>query len=88
MPFALGFLTGINVCPPFLTGLVVVLDLGSALSGAVFFAAFFAATSLYLLPALGVWPWLSSARAQGVGRLALFLAGLWYLFQAAALPWR
>jgi sulfite exporter TauE/SafE len=88
VPFALGFLTGINVCPPFLTGLVVVLDLGNALGGAAFFAAFFAATSLYLLPILGVWPWLSSARAQSVGRAALFLAGLWYLVQAAVLPWR
>ncbi|MBI5238857.1 MAG: sulfite exporter TauE/SafE family protein [Elusimicrobia bacterium] len=88
VPFALGFLTGINVCPPFLTGLVVVLALGSAFSGAAFFAAFFAATSLYLLPVLGVWPWLSSSRARAAGRLALALAGLWYLHLAASLPWR
>jgi len=85
VPFCLGILTGINVCPPFLTGLVVTLSLGSALSGAAFFAAFFFATSLYLLPVLGVWPWLSSVRARSFGRIALFLAGLWYLFQALAL---
>jgi len=88
VPLVLGFLTGINVCPPFLTGMVAVLALGSAPGGAAFFAAFFAATSFYLLPVLGVWPWLSSARAQAVGRAALLLAGLWYLVQAAMLPWR
>jgi sulfite exporter TauE/SafE len=88
VPFAMGFLTGINVCPPFLTGMVVVLAMGSAASGAAFFTAFFFSTSLYLLPVLGVWPWLSSARARSVGRWALFMAGGWYLAQAARLPWR
>jgi sulfite exporter TauE/SafE len=88
LPFAMGFFTGINVCPPFLTGMVVVLALGSAAGGAAFFTAFFAATSLYLLPVLGVWPWLSSARARSVGRWTLLLAGVWYLVQAVRLPWR
>jgi sulfite exporter TauE/SafE len=87
-PFAMGLLTGINVCPPFLTGMVVVLALGGAADGAAFFAAFFAATSLYLLPVLGVWPWLSNAWARSVGRWALLLTGVWYLAQAARLPWR
>jgi len=85
VPLGLGFLTGINICPPFLTGLVASLALGSAWSGAAFFAAFFAATSLYLLPVLGVWPWLSSGRSRQLGRIALFLAGLWYLARAAVL---
>jgi len=84
VPFGLGFLTGINVCPPFLTGMVVACDLGSAGGGAAFFAAFFAATSLYILPVLGVWPWLSSAKVRNLGRWALGLAGLWYLVQAVA----
>jgi sulfite exporter TauE/SafE len=88
MPLAMGFLTGINVCPPFLTGMVVVLAMGRAAAGAAFFTAFFAATSLYLLPVLGVWPWLSSARARSVGRWVLLLAGAWYLIAAARLPWR
>ena len=88
LPFAMGFLTGINVCPPFLTGMVVVLAIGSAAGGVAFFMAFFAATSLYLLPVLGVWPWLSHLRARSIGRWALGLAGVWYLAQAARLPWR
>ena len=82
VPFALGFLTGINVCPPFFTGMVVVLDLGRVWDGAAFFAAFFLSTSLYLLPVMGIWPWLSSARLRSLGRAALALAGLWYAGQA------
>ena len=84
VPFTLGFLTGINVCPPFVTGLLRALSLGSALGGGAFFASFFVSTSLYLLPVLGVWPWLSSERAQDIGRMALLLAGIWYLAQASA----
>ncbi|HAM35009.1 MAG TPA: hypothetical protein DEB40_07370 [Elusimicrobia bacterium] len=85
MPFTLGLLTGINVCPPFVIGLMRALILGSAWAGGVFFGAFFVATSLYLLPVLGIWPWLSSSWARIAGRAALVLAGLWYLFQAANL---
>ncbi len=79
VPFWLGFLTGINICPPFLTGMVVVLELGSVWGGAAFFTAFFAATSLFLLPVLGVCPWLSSAWVRVAGRIAMAVAGLWYL---------
>jgi len=85
MPFCLGLLAGINICPPFLAGLAVSLALGSAWAGAAFFAAFFLATSLYLLPVMGIWPWLSHARARSAGRAALLLAGLWYLVQALKL---
>ncbi|MFA6003192.1 MAG: sulfite exporter TauE/SafE family protein [Elusimicrobiota bacterium] len=82
LPFWLGLMTGLNVCPPFLTGLVVVLTLGSALSGLAFFGTFFMATSLYVLPVLGVWPWLAHARVRAFGRWALFAAGAWYLYLA------
>lgn len=51
-PLALGFLTGLNVCPPFLLAMSVCLaDGDSPLYGAVFFFAFFVASSLYMVPA-------------------------------------
>ena len=84
-PLALGLLTGANICPPFVAGLTAVLSLGSGAAGAIFFAAFFAATSLYLLPALGVCPWLSSPRARLAGRAGLMVAGAWYLAAAVRL---
>ncbi|WP_415712688.1 sulfite exporter TauE/SafE family protein [Maridesulfovibrio sp.] len=47
-----GFLTGINVCPPFLLAVGAGLRTGSMLNGTLFFLLFFLATSLYMLPFL------------------------------------
>ncbi len=49
-PAALGFLAGINLCPPFLLAIVTVADIGGVLSGILFFLLFFLATSIYLMP--------------------------------------
>lgn len=48
----LGFLAGINICPPFLLAITNAFDLGSALYGMLFFFIFFIATSIYLVPFL------------------------------------
>jgi len=78
LPFALGFVLGINLCPPFAAGLVRVLALGSAFLGTVYFAAFFVGTSLYLLPVAVSFPFLSQKRLRFIGALAGALAGLWF----------
>lgn len=49
-PLAMGFLMGINICPPFLMSLAYVFTLHSAVKGIIYFVVFFIATSLYLLP--------------------------------------
>jgi sulfite exporter TauE/SafE len=49
---ALGFLAGINLCPPFLLAVTTVMDMGGAFRGALFFFVFFLATSVYLVPML------------------------------------
>ncbi|MDD5656817.1 MAG: sulfite exporter TauE/SafE family protein [Elusimicrobia bacterium] len=87
---ALGFLTGAGLCPALLAALTAVLASDGPGRGALFFAAFFAATSLYLLPVLGVWPWLSSPRVRLAGRLGLAAAGLWRLAAAGGMVglWR
>jgi hypothetical protein len=48
-PIAFGFLTGINVCPPFLLAISYTLGLGSMGKGALLFGGFFLATSAYLV---------------------------------------
>ena len=79
-PLAFGFLTGISVCPPFLLALAAALSAGGSLEGMILFAAFFAGTSIYLLPLvpfglLGRW---ESPRL--IGRMAGALsAGLFAL---------
>ena len=51
-PALLGFLMGVNVCPPFLLSLAYVVTLHDTLKGVVYFLVFFLATSIYLLPLL------------------------------------
>ncbi|MDA8243636.1 MAG: sulfite exporter TauE/SafE family protein [Elusimicrobia bacterium] len=77
LPLALGFVTGINVCPPFAAGLVRLLELADLLKGAAYFCGFFAATSLFISPVLLGTPWIGR-RANEIGRLTLLIAGIWY----------
>jgi sulfite exporter TauE/SafE len=49
-PLGMGFLMGINLCPPFLMSIAYVFTLHSALKGMVYFLVFFAATTVYFIP--------------------------------------
>jgi len=49
-PLLMGFLMGINICPPFLMSLAYVFTLHSALRGIIYFLMFFLGTTLYFLP--------------------------------------
>jgi sulfite exporter TauE/SafE len=79
-----GFLAGINLCPPFLLAVTTVVDVGGALRGALFFLVFFLATSIYLLPLFfaGLVSRFSSVRFAG--RVAAVLAGVYFLYLAAS----
>jgi len=48
-PIAFGFLTGFNVCPPFLLAISHAFGLGSIVKGMFLFGGFFMGTSVYLL---------------------------------------
>lgn len=78
LPLALGFVTGINVCPPFMAGFLRLLEMADIPNGFAYFGGFFSATSLFISPVLLGTPWLGQ-RASEIGRLTLLLAGLWYL---------
>ncbi|HNW43371.1 MAG TPA: sulfite exporter TauE/SafE family protein [Elusimicrobiales bacterium] len=87
LPMAMGFITGINVCPPFAAGLLRLLELADIPKGLAYFTGFFCATSLFVSPVMLGTPWLGT-RANDIGRLALLLAGLWYtLLGLAGLFW-
>lgn len=79
VPFLLGFFTGINVCPPFLLSLSYVFNLKSAALGALYFLAFFTATSLYIVPLgfLGVFS--KSPVFQKIAQVSAFLTGCVFL---------
>ena len=50
IPILLGFLTGVNICPPFLASLAYVFNLKSVFSAIFYFLNFFLGTSLYIIP--------------------------------------
>lgn len=49
-PLLMGFLMGINVCPPFLISIAYVFTLNSWFLGVIFFLMFFLGTTVYFLP--------------------------------------
>jgi len=80
LPLALGFLTGINVCPPFLIALARAADARSALGSVRFFVVFFLGTAVYFVPM----PLLGALRPlrvlQTVGRMAAGIIGIYYFY--------
>lgn len=81
-PFFLGFLIGINVCPPFLVAIARLVQVGQVGSGVIFFLSFFVGTSLYILPLMGISPLTKIERLQFVGMLSAILTSSWFLFRA------
>jgi sulfite exporter TauE/SafE len=78
-PFVLGLLLGLNICPPFLLGVARLVEFGTAFTGVLFFSAFFAASSLYLVPFFVLKPLAAGERVRFVGRIISLLVGIWYL---------
>lgn len=88
LPLMMGFLMGINICPPFLISLTYVLTLGNIWKGIIYFVMFFMGTSLYFLPItfLGFLNKMKEfrlmARLAGlIVGLGFFIYGLYYLSQ-------
>ncbi|MBI2193640.1 MAG: sulfite exporter TauE/SafE family protein [Planctomycetes bacterium] len=78
MPLLLGFLVGINVCPPFLAAMTRVIDLHHTGLSILYFLAFFVGTTLYVLPVILVTPIARIARLKSIGWLACVIAGTWF----------
>jgi sulfite exporter TauE/SafE len=75
---ALGFLTGINLCPPFLVAAVRAAQFSNLGSSLLFFASFFAATALWFAPVLTL-SWIRRSPALvTVARMTSLLLAAWY----------
>lgn len=77
-PLLLGFLAGINICPPFVAGLVRLLTIGSVAGCLAYFSAFFVGTTVYLLPVLLAVPLRQVERLKSGAAIAAGLSGLWF----------
>jgi len=80
-PLAVGFLLGINVCPPFLAGLAAMLSYGDLVPSILFSVGFFAATSAYLVPFLFSSKLARFPRINELAQVMGLLAGLYFLVQ-------
>jgi len=78
-----GFLAGINLCPPFLLAVTTVVDIGGPLPGALFFLVFFLATSVYLLPLFFAGLVNRFAAVRFAARVAALCAGGYFIYLAA-----
>ena len=79
IPILLGFVMGINACPPFIAAFARLLSIGSYVGGFLFFGGFFLSSSLFLLPSLLATPFLGE-RLKIIGKMTLMLIGAWYVF--------
>jgi sulfite exporter TauE/SafE len=80
LPAALGLLTGLNLCPPFLLAFATAAANDSLWRCTLFFLTFFVGTSVYFmpLPAIGIFRRYDILRP--IGRLAVGIMGVYYIY--------
>ena len=85
LPVGLGFLTGLNVCPPFLMAFAGATGTGTLWQSLLFFGTFFLGTSFYFipLPFLGAFRHVQPLRT--IGKFAAVIVALYYLFAGVLL---
>lgn len=75
----LGFLTGLNFCPPFVVAGIRAAELGSLPGALLFFAVFFAGTSVWFVPIAGLGCVVRTQALITVARMTMGLVALYYL---------
>jgi len=82
---ALGFLTGISLCPPFVVAGVRAAEASNLAAALLFFVVFFVGTSVWMVPFAG-FGWVRRNEAvTTVARMAMVLIALYYVFTGVAM---
>jgi len=82
---ALGFLTGINLCPPFLVAGLRAAELEHLWAALLFFACFFAGTAVWFLPFLSMGFLRRTPAVVTVARMVAVMLACWYLFSGLSI---
>jgi hypothetical protein len=82
---ALGFLTGLSLCPPFVAAGVRAAELGSVAAALLFFAVFFVGTSVWFVPFVGLGCVARNEAVTTVARMAMVLIALYYAYLGLAM---
>jgi hypothetical protein len=84
-PAALGFLTGLSLCPPFVIAGVRAAQLDSVAAALLFFAVFFVGTSIWFAPLVSLGCLRRSEAVTTVARMAMVVIAVYYLFLGSAM---
>jgi sulfite exporter TauE/SafE len=82
---ALGFLTGINLCPPFLVAGLRASQLPSLPAALLFFAVFFVGTAVWFVPFLSLGIVRRTPSFLAVARMVAVLLACWYGYSGASI---
>jgi hypothetical protein len=82
-PLTLGFLTGINLCAPFVAAAVRATESPGLGHAVLFFTAYFAGTTVWFLPALGVTGLRRFGSLATIARYMLSLLAAYYAYLGA-----
>jgi len=82
---ALGLLTGLNLCPPFVVAGIRAAQLGSMAAALLFFLVFFLGTSIWFVPFVGLGCIVRNQAIIIVARMAMVLIALYYLLIGIAM---
>ena len=85
VPVLGGFITGLNLCPPFLLAIAEAIKGERIIGGMLFFTMFFLGTSVFFLPLPFIGVFRRRHVLQIIGKFASVLAGLIYLYKGVIL---
>lgn len=77
---SLGFLTGLNLCPPFVAAGLRAAQLASLPAALLFFTAFFLGTAVWFAPSLAIAPLRRHAAVPAVARIVMAVLAVYYLY--------
>lgn len=80
-PVLMGFLMGINLCPPFLLSITYVFSQHSMIYGVTYFVLFFLASSIYFLPLIFAGLLARSQEFRSAARISGYaVAGIFFIY--------
>lgn len=78
-PLIVGFLTGVNICPPFLASLTHVFNLRDAVASLWYFLMFFLGTSLYIVPSALLGVFTKKGWVQKFAQVSGVIVGIYFV---------
>lgn len=84
-PAALGLLTGLSLCPPFLIAGVRAGEMNNVASALLFFAMFFVGTTIWFVPLVSLGCVRRNEAVTTVARMAMVLIALYYVYLGSAM---